>query len=264
MNIGKIILIVSILCPGYVCNAQFDMSSINSCVSLDTNYFNRQNPGAISPAANQFYSELSLNPYMHQMDGLNSGSAVISHGIGKFSAAITLDGINSKDYAETVARGIINYKIYNAVVGASINYSNISVTQFGAQNKIDLSFGCSLSIYEHLIAGFAFQNALGTQYTELKNSYSRKAMFGLAWQPLNSLSIEASGFVRIDYFGGAIVKMIYNINDLVSVAGAVCTNPSVASIETSMNIYKNIRLKLSAINHETLGWSPSLALGFLF
>lgn len=192
------------------------------------------------------------------------GALAAAHPTRYGTAAVTARTYGFEDFRETqvglgYGRAIPVSASRFVHVGAHVQYTGISIPDFGSAGALGLSVGALTEVLPGLDFGFYVQNLNRPEITDLDPLRTALAV-GLAYRPLEEALVLFAVDKDVDYpvsfRGGVEVQPV----EVLFLRAGFGTEPARFSAGVGVQVGP-VRADVAADRHEVLGWTPAFELG---
>lgn len=183
------------------------------------------------------------------------------------TAAVTARTYGFEDFRETqvglgFGRAIPLSATRFVHLGAHLQYTGVSITEFGSAGALGLSLGALTEVMPSLDVGFYIQNLNRPEISDLDPLRTALAV-GLAYRPIEQATVVFAVDKDIDYAasyrGGLEVQPV----EVLFLRAGFSTAPARFSTGVGVHIGP-VRADVAADRHEVLGWTPAFELGVVW
>lgn len=197
---------------------------------------------------------------------LNSGAVGFVYPFkNKHYAGIDFGGFGFGDYNESRIGLTYATSLFDRLsLGAKVNYSRTSITNYGASSTVYLDLGLSLEIVEGFTMGARIFNANQAELDrEIGEEIPSTIDIGLGYQVTDRVLVVVDAQKQVNFpvsFRGGIE---YKILDFLQARVGASTAPVTLNLGIGLE-YKDVVFDFSNSYHEYLGYTPSLSLSYRF
>jgi len=197
---------------------------------------------------------------------LNSGAIGFVYPFqNKHFAGIDFAGFGFGDYSESRIGLAYATSVFERLsLGAKLNYTRTSITNYGTSGALYLDLGLNLEIVENLSMGVRIFNANQAELDqEIGEEIPTTFDLGLAYQLSKEVLVVFDIQKQVNFptsFRGGIE---YAVLDFLKVRAGASVAPVTINAGIGMD-YKGVLFDFTNSYHESLGYTPSLSLSYRF
>lgn len=181
------------------------------------------------------------------------------------TTGLNLSGISWDLYSDFSAEFRFANRIGSKLtIGASIEYSMLSVKNYGNESLGIVNLGALLNLSEDLKAGFLLRNMLGNHTESASQTVYQQVVSGLSYQLREDLIIDADISVIINSISSFSLGIKYLPLDFIAIRCAYKTNPNLIEISVMSEIVEKSFIIIGFEFHELFGFSPEIAVKYAF
>ena len=151
----------------------------------------------------------------------------------------------------------------NVSIGAQINYFGIRIPEYGNRGLLSAEIGIRSQVFEEFTIAAHISNPIRIEIVEGEN-LPTIFTFGLAYQPSRKLLLTAEAEKDIEFPVAVKFGMEYQIANPFLIRLGVSTTPTLFNFGMGIILKKLLIVDIAASYHQTLGFSPAIALRFSF
>ncbi len=225
----------------------------NSDIAVSDNVFALfKNPAGLAQIdyneAGVFYS-----PSPFGLSELKNGYAAFSQPVGFGTIAIggMIYGFNL--YKETEISLACSYNFNNRLYfGATVNYKNISIKNYGNKNATIFDFGVLATLTDKLHFGFSFKNITRSSFSSNTDELPVEICSGLSYKIINNCTFSFAIDKDIRYKASPRFGMNYRIIKYLSLRAGFAKNPNLNSFGLGIH-YSLFNFNYAVFTHQELG-----------
>ena len=171
--------------------------------------------------------------------------------LGAFAVSGTRLGFEL--YREFTAAASYALKVSkDAALGCTMTISSLTIAGYGSDNAIGVDVGGVVELSRSLRWGFATYNINGAAIGEAKERLPRGYLVGLAYHPIDDLTVATEVQKDIRNPGEVRVGVEYSLMDLVSLRCGTSQDPSTVTAGIGV-VYSAFEMDYAFVHHSPLG-----------
>lgn len=178
-----------------------------------------------------------ITPQRYGFTELSTANIYYLRGFGDIRIGSNIALITNNLYYEIQPTIKANYEYEKLIVGASVDYTQMTIRDQASNNNVKINLGAGLKVGDDLKFGFNINNLLNSNYTD-NTQAARSSRFGAAYK-LDNIGI-AVDLTMTEKFGAGIQFVgLYNVNEDIIIRGIYLTKPETLAIEGRYNFNYN-------------------------
>ncbi len=174
---------------------------------------------------------------------------------------LSLYGLGNELYNEFAIMLMSSYKLTDKIIaGISCEYIRMSIKDNFADYNFQFHFGTMLIISKKLTTGFSFKNITREYFTGGESTANQIATAGICYTPIDNISFEFGGIVRLATQSGFLVHFLYEPFDFTVFRVSYATAPKLFNIAIKLNTFDWINISFNLQYHNILGFAQTPAI----
>mgnify|MGYP006281405677 CR=1 FL=1 len=202
---------------------------------------------------------LAVSPSKFGMPELSPATGAFSWNIDNgMAAGANIFSIGNSLFSEYSITGDFAYAVTSEFkAGVSLQYSGLSVKNFGSESLLSVNMGATASLTENITAGAAFMNISGAHFTGGEKTAVRQAVIGAGIETDPGLNFDIDGIVRLNGTSGAALAASYQYEEILKFRLAYLTAPGGVEAGANFKPFNFMSIFLIFNHHEYLGLSQT-------
>jgi len=250
-------LFILFVMTGFV-YAQFDpgakqIALSNSDVAVSNNVFTLfSNPAGLAQIDNDQVG-VFFSPSPFGMSELKNAFAAFSHPMNFGTIAIggMVYGFDLYKESKISLGGSYNYQ-NNFFIGATLNYKNISIKNYGSKSAIIFDLGLLAIITSDLHFGFSYKNITRSSLSSATDELPVEILSGLSYKIIDNCTISLAIEKDIRYKASPRLGIDYKIIKYLSLRTGFSKNPNLYSFGVGIH-YLMFDFNYALFTHQELG-----------
>ncbi|MFA7625436.1 MAG: hypothetical protein WCZ17_00185 [Candidatus Kapaibacterium sp.] len=181
------------------------------------------------------------------------------------SLGMNLNGLGGSLYSEISSELRYSASLNDMItLGASLEYSSLSIKDYGNQSLVFANVGTVLDLSDELKVGFILRNIFGNYSEQADKTAYQSVVFGAGYRINEELTAEGDMIIIINSVSALSLALKYDYDEYLCFRAAYRTEPNIMELLVMYALISDAALMIGSEYHELFGFSPEIVLKYIF